>query len=160
MEWQWLQSHSNPSRVKRSCILFCDLLWGAVGLWRIAFENLEVEWASSLGKNGKETEGLGVLWISKAYTCGGRSSLCCIWKLASLRANTSFFERFVSIFTSHVLFNIGQTFTYFFLLPLTNSWRWQGKTKARTLCCWCNGIPSSKLYNLEQHCHACQHRLW
>ena len=50
---------------------------------------------------------------------GGNAFLYCNWNPTFSSANTSSFNTLVPIFTSQVLGTIGQSNTYFFLLPLT-----------------------------------------
>ena len=47
------------------------------------------------------------------------ASLCCSWNPTSSNATTSSFNRLGFIFTGHVSDTIGQSNTYFFILPLT-----------------------------------------
>ena len=58
---------------------------------------------------------------------GNNTSLCCSWNPASSNTKISSLDRLVPIFTCHVLDTIGQSNTYFFLLPLTqrliSSWQ-------------------------------------
>ena len=70
----------------------------------------------------KPMQGNGVVYLTMLAPhchCNTRAFLCCNWDLAFSSANTSYFERLVPIFMSHVLGIIGYSSTNFFLLPLT-----------------------------------------
>ena len=62
---------------------------------------------------------IGSVVIVENPRCGARASLCCNWNPASVNANTSSFERLIPIFNGYVLGTMGQSTTYFFLLPFT-----------------------------------------
>ena len=75
----------------------------------------------------KDGEGL---WLLKAYDEGTMlRSLCCSWNPTFSSVKTFFLDRLVPIFTSHVLDTIGQSNTYFFLLPFTQCLMSSGKNQ-------------------------------
>ena len=97
-------------------------LWsasGAVGLRHTVLPNLNVGWASGFGGIEKCERGMGRVAIVESLRRGDNASLCCSWNPTSSSAKTSSLDRLVPIFTGHVLGTIGQSNTYFFLLPLT-----------------------------------------
>ena len=62
---------------------------------------------------------MGRVAIVENLQRGDNASLCYSWNLASSSAKTSSLDRLVLIFSGHMLGTIGQSNTYFFLLPLT-----------------------------------------
>ena len=70
--------------------VFCDLLWGVVGLWCIAFDNLEVGWAYGFGNTWKWDWGIGSVTNVESLHCGKRISLYCNW---CIRETTPLFLR-------------------------------------------------------------------
>lgn len=118
-EWQWLQQHILHPWIHHSLVCFCDLPLVLIEFRCIVFEFLEVGWASCFGGTQECNSRMRSVLVVENLRQGKNASFCESWNLTCSTTNTFALKRLVSVFPNHRLSNIGQSGTYFFLLPIS-----------------------------------------
>ena len=103
MEWQLFQPHNNHPWARSSPICFYDLPSMLLDCGALTCKTWKLGGHLDLVAHGNPSERLGASQLSKAYGEERENLPLLQLELASSSAHTSYLERLVPIFTSHML---------------------------------------------------------